>query len=101
MATEITDYESTDSESTDSESEDEDEEDESDGECECCDSKKLATKVEGLYVCEECNNFECGRCGISFGDTFEGNNWESRFKMCICVECCLILEESNSEKKCK
>ena len=97
MATENTDYESTDSESTDSESTDSestDSESDDECECECCDSKKLATKVEGLYVCEECNNFECGRCGIAFDDTFEGNNWESRFKMCICVECCLILETS-------
>ncbi len=74
------------------EEEEKKEEEEEEPECECCDSKKLAIKVNGLYVCEECNNFECGRCGVQFDDTSDGNNWESRFKMCLCVECRSILE---------
>jgi len=53
-------------------------------ECECCKRGLPAEKVEGIYVCKCCNNFNCGICGVeNDGDIF----WCEKVNMCICEEC--------------
>lgn len=53
-------------------------------ECECCKRGLPAEKVEGIYVCKCCNNFNCGICGNeNDGDIF----WCEKVNMCICEEC--------------
>jgi hypothetical protein len=66
-----------------------DSEDEEDN-CECCKRGLPAEKVEGIYVCKCCNNFNCGICGSeNDGDIF----WCEKEDMCICVAC----EESKNK----
>jgi hypothetical protein len=51
--------------------------------CECCDNGNSAIKRYGLWVCEECDNFECKQCGV------ENNmvSWCKPLGKCVCKDC--------------
>ena len=55
-------------------------------ECECCkDPYGSVWKINGILVCEKCNNFECGVC---FRETEDYDvEWCEKLKKCVCSEC--------------
>ena len=55
--------------------------------CECCDSGLPAIKVQGIFVCKKCNNFECGLCGKENEDPHCDIAWNEECGMCVC-DCC-------------
>jgi len=75
---------------------DEESEEEAD-ECECCDSGLPAVKVQGIFVCKKCNNFECGLCGKENEDPHCDIAWNEECGMCVC-DCCDDEEEEEEEE---
>ena len=65
--------------------------------CECCESGLAAIKVEGLFVCKKCNNFNCGICGLENNSNGYIINWSETKDMCVCDNC---NEEEEEEPEC-
>jgi hypothetical protein len=63
--------------------------------CECCESGLPATKINGIYCCVRCDNFECELCGTENDKTGGLINWNERLQMCLCDYC--IPEEDEEE----
>lgn len=55
--------------------------------CECCDSGLLATKVNGIWVCIQCDNFECKECGVENNKEGWWVSWCKPKQKCICYDC--------------
>jgi hypothetical protein len=55
--------------------------------CECCESGLPAIKVEGLFVCKKCNNFNCGICGLENNSHGYLINWSETKGICVCDNC--------------
>jgi len=54
--------------------------------CECCeDPRGTVWKINGILVCEKCNNFECGVCFREAEDY--DVEWCENLQMCVCPEC--------------
>jgi len=66
-------------------------------ECECCDSGLPAVKVQGIFVCKKCNNFECGLCGKENEDPHCDIAWNEECGMCVC-DCCDDDDEEEDEE---
>ncbi len=58
--------------------------------CECCESGLPATKINGIYCCVRCDNFECKMCKLENDKTGELINWNKNLKMCVCDDCAYI-----------
>ena len=82
--------------SCDCEFTDDEEEEGEEGECECCDSGLPAIKVQGIFVCKKCNNFECGLCGKE--NKRCNIDWNEECGMCVC-DCCDDDDDDDEEEE--